>query len=84
MKSNHSGMSLEPPLNTTQANDDIDSRSSESSFITDSSQSGSDDDDDKRGKKKNDFGGDMFHKQQDLANFQAGGHGSMMNSFIIK
>ena len=87
-KTNHNGLStLEPPISTIQANDDIDSKSSESSFITDSSPSDSEDEVEKQSKKKNvnvnsfdqrsdeflsDFR-DIYHKQQkDLANFQAG------------
>jgi len=86
IKNNLSGTStMDAPLNHLMGPDDLDSKSSESSFITDSSPSGSDDEDDKsKVKKKNAMGSDIYHKQQDLANFQAGGHGSMMNSFIIK
>ena len=87
LKINHNGLStLEIPISTSQANDEIDSKSSESSFITDSSPSESEDEVGKRSKKQNvaanGFGQrsdeflsdirDIYHKQEDLANFQAG------------
>lgn len=70
-----------PPVELAKRpkNEDAESKSSDSSFITDS-ESGSDDD--RRHKTKP--AANYHVKQQDLANFQAGGHGSMMNSFIVK
>lgn len=59
--------------------DDVESKSSDSSFISDS-ESGSDDERKHKPKPAQNY----LLKQQDLANFQAGGHGSMLNSFIVK
>lgn len=59
--------------------DDAESKSSDSSFISDS-ESGSDDERKHKTKPAQNY----LVKQQDLANFQAGGHGSMLNSFVIK
>jgi len=56
------------------------SNSSESSFISDS-----DSDNEKETKKKEHFRTTKsLQTQQELANFLAGGHGSMLNSFIVK
>lgn len=70
------------PSDSTQAfkkDDDAESKSSDSSFISDS-ESGSDDERKHKPKPAQNY----LLKQQDLANFQAGGHGSMLNSFIVK
>jgi hypothetical protein len=52
---------VEPQSNPMIGHDDLDSKSSESSFITDSSASGSDDDDDAKQKKKNVFNTPFDH-----------------------
>lgn len=62
-----------PPV---QADDD--DKSSESSFISDS--------DDENSRQRNRIPDSILSqkKQQELASFQAGAHGSMLNSFIVK
>jgi len=60
--------------------DDASSNSSESSFISDSDSDG----EDNTRTKDNMRTSKSLQTQQELANFLAGGHGSMLNSFIVK
>jgi len=77
LPTNKTYMGMDIP--TKAKENDAESKSSDSSFISDS-ESGSD-----AGRKhKPKPAQNYLLKQQDLANFQAGGHGSMLNSFIVK
>lgn len=72
---NYGTETLQPPTGNNQVDDD--DKSSESSFISDS--------DDENSRQRHRISDNLSQKkQQELASFQAGGHGSMLNSFIVK
>lgn len=66
-------------MGVPKKDDDDESKSSDSSFISDS-ESGSDDERKHKPKPAQNY----LIKKQELANFQSGSHGSMLNSFVVK